>query len=650
MLRNWVFFLLCLPASFLMGSSVEEMQCTVGACPDWVKYCDFSKGPVPIDSSEINFQCLLIDIQTNWEEKSTFFHYVVKPLTHAGISAAAEVEIDFDPTFERVVVHEIKVLRDGEYFDRLQTSRRSLLHRESQLDSDVYEGELTWVHFLEDVQEGDIVEYSYSSVGSMPYFSSHFATDVTLQTLIPVDRIYRRILVHPDCPLQYRAFNTTIEPQVADLSSDLQEWAWELDQVNVFPYEANQPEWHQTVAHVQLTQYQTWAEVIEKLYPLYALPEDFNADSAQAMQAQVNKWKAMTSNPMELALLALRFVQEKVRYLGFEEGLNGFQPTDPRIVFQRRFGDCKDKTFLLSALLRMMGIDSTPVLVDTTEGKILDGYLPSPFVFNHVILRIDIGGNSYWADSTMNYQGGSSIKDNVFPEYHWGLPIAKGTTGLVKMPELILDRPTEIEATLVVTSEDSAELRIEWAFYGYKAESVRSYIASLGLKNLSDESLIGIQKLYGKGALLHPLILSDDLENNVLTMSEGYRVPLQSRSGKKALKVYSFVIKNYLESGINPERFAPYALYYPVWAKEHIHIENPFIEWSNEAEESVYEHESLFFQNSLEIGGHNADFYYELKHLKDHVPLDSMYEYWEMTNEIEENQLNILTAFKTKAA
>src|SRR5262249_46223415 len=140
---------------------------------------------------------------------------------------------------------------------------------------------------------------------------------------------------------------------------------------------------------------------------------------------------------------ALRFVQDEVRYLGFEEGVMGHMPHDPFLVFQRRFGDCKDKTFLLHFLLHLMGISSTPVLVDISAGKALTEMLPTPFAFNHIILRITIDDVDYWVDPTISLQGGSLVK-NYFPNYYWGLPLAKGTSSLVPLPDCDLEKPTRV--------------------------------------------------------------------------------------------------------------------------------------------------------------------------------------------------------------
>ena len=65
-------------------------------------------------------------------------------------------------------------------------------------------------------------------------------------------------------------------------------------------------------------------------------------------------------------------MQDDIRYLGFENGLNSFKPSKPIEVLKRRFGDCKDKALLLSTLLQSYGIAANPILVNSTYGKNID--------------------------------------------------------------------------------------------------------------------------------------------------------------------------------------------------------------------------------------------------------------------------------------
>src|SRR5204863_3613605 len=85
---------------------------------------------------------------------------------------------------------------------------------------------------------------------------------------------------------------------------------------------------------------------------------------------------------------AAAFMQGKIRYVAIEIGIGGFQPHAAGDIFQRKYGDCKDKVTLMSTLLKQMGIDSHYLMVHTGRGVVAEN-VPSTH-FNHVILAIDV--------------------------------------------------------------------------------------------------------------------------------------------------------------------------------------------------------------------------------------------------------------------
>jgi hypothetical protein len=82
------------------------------------------------------------------------------------------------------------------------------------------------------------------------------------------------------------------------------------------------------------------------------------------------------------------FVQQKIRYFVIEMGVGGYQPHAAEEIFRGRYGDCKDKATLLSAMLSSVGIHSALVLVDSERG-VIDPEDPS-IVGNHMIGAIEI--------------------------------------------------------------------------------------------------------------------------------------------------------------------------------------------------------------------------------------------------------------------
>ena len=84
------------------------------------------------------------------------------------------------------------------------------------------------------------------------------------------------------------------------------------------------------------------------------------------------------------------FVQRQIRYFVIEKGIGGLQPHPAADIFRNRYGDCKDKATLLSAMLSTVGIHSALVMVDSERGFV-DPDAPS-LMGNHVIAAIEIPG------------------------------------------------------------------------------------------------------------------------------------------------------------------------------------------------------------------------------------------------------------------
>ena len=64
-------------------------------------------------------------------------------------------------------------------------------------------------------------------------------------------------------------------------------------------------------------------------------------------------------------------------------GVGRYQPHAASEVLQNGYGDCKDKHTLLQPMLKAEGIQSYPVLIDSSRK--IDPDVPSPAQFDHVI-------------------------------------------------------------------------------------------------------------------------------------------------------------------------------------------------------------------------------------------------------------------------
>ncbi len=82
------------------------------------------------------------------------------------------------------------------------------------------------------------------------------------------------------------------------------------------------------------------------------------------------------------------FVQRQIRYFVIEMGIGGYQPHAAAEIFRNRYGDCKDKATLLSAMLSSIGVHSALMMVDDRRGAI-DPKAPS-ILADHMVTAIEV--------------------------------------------------------------------------------------------------------------------------------------------------------------------------------------------------------------------------------------------------------------------
>ena len=82
------------------------------------------------------------------------------------------------------------------------------------------------------------------------------------------------------------------------------------------------------------------------------------------------------------------YIQNNIRYFIVSRGIGGMQAHYAGDIFRNRYGDCKDKTTLLIAMLQAVGIKAFYVPVDDRRG-VVDPNAPS-LAGNHMITAIEI--------------------------------------------------------------------------------------------------------------------------------------------------------------------------------------------------------------------------------------------------------------------
>src|SRR5947209_15918824 len=146
----------------LLASSVRAEEVLIGPAPAWVHQLNVDIPKVePKNDVRYGIYTLLDDHQVR--VTSTVADYkrrVEKVLTPGGVQNASELSIDFDPTYEQLVLHSIHLLRDGRTIDQLPHIAVRVIDKETEIEDRIYDGTRSALVILDDVRPGDIIDYS----------------------------------------------------------------------------------------------------------------------------------------------------------------------------------------------------------------------------------------------------------------------------------------------------------------------------------------------------------------------------------------------------------------------------------------------------------------------------------------------------------
>jgi len=235
------------------------------------------------------------------------------------------------------------------------------------------------------------------------------------------------------------------------------------------------------------------------------------------------------------------FVRDEIRYVAIEIGKNRWEPRSATTTLSNRYGDCKDKTTLMCALLAACGVYSIPALASV--GMPVDPSFPSPLQFNHCIIAIPLNPDTLPSELLPAVVGHFLLYDPTDPSSRLGeipsslrgnfvLIGAEGDSVLFKIPRSgphSNRRLYRLKASLGVDGSMSADVTVidcgSWA-------SQTRYACSTEPKKQRMDSWRSILS-----ANLPGLVLSDYRERVSLdSVSTSFSIetrPILQRSGKR---------------------------------------------------------------------------------------------------------------------
>jgi hypothetical protein len=176
-------------------------------------------------------------------------------------------------------------------------------------------------------------------------------------------------------------------------------------------------------------------------------------------------------------------VQTHVRYVAFSVGEGGWIPRSAAHTFDRKYGDCKDMSTLLVALLREADIPAQLALVLTrSAGGVVRTDFPYALQFNHCVAHVPRDGGTLWLDAT----GPAPLDDiSSFITANPALVI-DGANTRFETPRHPDQQQSESHATfeLTVAPNRRTRVRFDFEWLGPSGSSMRQWKREVGADEL----------------------------------------------------------------------------------------------------------------------------------------------------------------------
>jgi len=454
-----------------------------------------------------------------------------------------EVSLNYYPIYQKLLLHRVAIVRGGKVIDHTGSVSIRMLQRESNMESGMFGGETTVHLLLDDVRVGDTLWLTYTTEGANPVFGKRWADEYGWDSYEPIE-LRRLTILHPaQRKVYWRQLgdfrHEEIQPRIEQIGS-LESLRFEQRGVEPLEVEESIPAEYLPGRILQFSEYPDWQAVASWADGLF--PKAGNSAALKNLADQFAK----EATPAARASAALHWVQDEVRYFSVSIGENSHRPQAPETVIARRYGDCKDKSYLLVALLGRLGIAARPVLLASGQPKIPAKLLATPAWFDHVIVRLELDGHQYYVDPTNNGQPEPLARmPQPFPGA-FGLVVDPSTRELVVLPAAKEAEPEfdYDERFNIATFDGDADLASRIRFRGDAADRGRLRFSGMSSRELKSKILSLYEKKYPGTTLVGTPLIKDDAVANVFDVSAQFKVPapLVHKDGRYILEYDSKII------------------------------------------------------------------------------------------------------------
>jgi tetratricopeptide (TPR) repeat protein len=386
------------PAQSSATDPIPQEKSPAAAKPDSKLQPDFSQEPVIYE---------FVHATMRYEDDGSGSREVrarLRVQTSAGLSPGGQLVFEYNAVDEQVEIRDVRVLKsDGSIVTAGPETVQDLsapITREAPMYTDARQKHVT----VPGVSVGDVVEYDVvtTSKALLPgqfwqiwnFERRIIALDEQLDLNVPQSRalkikssagIESSSHVEGDRRLYHYATSNLKTPPPIDIFKD-----FKFDVIKLLEGPRHPPP-----PRVMFSTFQNWTAIAD----WYAQLERDRRVPTDEIRVKAGEIVRDLKSEEDKAAALYYWVSQNIRYVSLSFGLGRYQPHPAAEVLTNRYGDCKDKTTLLEAMLEVVGLHAQPVLANLAAD--VDPEIPNPLQFDHVFVLLPIGPKKIWLDATV---------------------------------------------------------------------------------------------------------------------------------------------------------------------------------------------------------------------------------------------------------
>lgn len=389
----------------------------------------------------------------------------IRILNQMGIPQRAEETFEYRPLSEELQIRYVRVRKKDGALVNVETNVVQSPQNDSPPQFDYDEKRVRVPNLdVDDLLEFDAVVVIHRPLGPREFVVQHnFQPSVVIDERLDVD-------LPRNSNVKVKTIPTVKFWQTPDNARRVYHWESRNAQphlIGAMPYIPGR------APDVQVSSFANWEE-LGRWYSELEKPHRMTSPEVKPKADELTKG---LSSDIEKTEALYDYVAKKIKYISLISlGIEGYEPHSASETIQKGYGDCKDKTALLRALLEAEGLHASSVLISADRKLDLD--IPSPWFFDHAMTVLQVGSEEIWMDPSS-----SVLPFRMLPYQLRGKQAlvirTDGTSQFEKTPaeplipsslveeiEGVVSKVGTLDAIMRITARGDAELSLRQAFVG----------------------------------------------------------------------------------------------------------------------------------------------------------------------------------------